>query len=60
MRWEQSVGMVRWCRFGMWDETWDYCLKLAERKISHIGDTRFGAQFETAPTSPSRFVIRKI
>jgi len=19
-----GVGFVRWCRFGMWDETWDF------------------------------------
>jgi hypothetical protein len=39
MKWEQAVGvvrrgrihldlkmeMVRWCRIGLWDETWDFC-----------------------------------
>jgi hypothetical protein len=24
MRWMLSVGLVRWCRFGMWDEAWDF------------------------------------
>ncbi len=27
-----GVGLVRWRRFGMWDETWDFGLTIVRRE----------------------------
>jgi hypothetical protein len=32
-----GVGFVRWCRFGMWNETWDLsALYRSQRSISDV------------------------
>src|ERR1039458_4671792 len=28
-----GVGLVRWCRFGMWDETWDFLTNTRPLKV---------------------------
>lgn len=34
MKWLQSIGPVRWCRNGLWDETSAYCGQLGSREGS--------------------------
>ncbi len=56
MRWMQSVGTVRWRRFGMWDGPWDFegshwhNLVIRCRDLNFLGVFNIRANFTPGPT----------
>jgi hypothetical protein len=44
MRWQQTVGMVRWRRIGLWDFSWDFLN--GNRAEVHVGGSTYTYRLE--------------